>query len=722
MHGNLPGKKSIVMFLMVLIGICIVFSYGIGNVSAVSTSKIYINSTTGNDAWNGQSAIWDGTNGPKRSIKGGVSAVSDGGTVEIDNGKYTGIDNVKISINKNMNIKGLTNGGTTINGTNSGSIFTVGAGVSVNMLNLIIVNGKGPSKGAIINGGTLTMTNCTFKQNKAPDRGGAIYNSQTLSLAKCTFESNSASNYGGAVYNEGKLNIYGTIFKYNKASAADSAGGSIFINTGTVIINKSQFTGNTADNGGALVTGGTTTITNSIFTSNSATASKGIGGAIDNIGTLTVTDSNFTSNNANGDGGALNNLGTASGGSMTLTGCNFKNNMASVRGGAVDNGQHLKISKCSFTSNTALNGGAFHNTNEYAITISNCVFKNNNATEAGGAIMSSSEVTAPLTVTNSSFSGNTAFNGAAIFNYDGLNLKYDNFTSNKAANRGGVVNNEGTLKMTSCNLINNNADNGGAVFNWGDNAVLYFNRIVGNTATQGSAIFNENGPVDASYNWWGTNSNPASKLYGVTVTKWLIMKISAVPTSIHNSGLSTIKVDLTYDNTGIHHTGGYIMDGTPVIYTKTLGTLQTYKGKTTNGISTSILNGGLVAGTSIVSATVDGQTLKTSVVIRDTIPPKVVSTIPTNGVTNFSRLATITIKFSEKIKTSICWSKIKVLDKNGNSVSISKSITNNTLSIKTTQIRMANSWYKVIIPKMAVKDYANNKSDKDCTFQFKTKA
>ena len=61
-------------------------------------------------------------------------------------------------------------------------------------------------------------------------------------------------------------------------------------------------------------------------------------------------------------------------------------------------------------------------------------------------------------------------------------------------------------------------------------------------------------------------------------------------------------------------------------------------------------------------------------VIKDTIAPKVVLTSPKNGAKGFSRTATIIIKFSENIKTSLKWSKIIVKDKYGHIVKISKTI------------------------------------------------
>jgi len=115
----------------------------------------------------------------------------------------------------------------------------------------------------------------------------------------------------------------------------------------------------------------------------------------------------------------------------------------------------------------------------------------------------------------------------------------------------------------------------------------------------------------------------------------------------------------------------------------------------------------------------DSKVAKTSTV--DKIAPKVASTNPKNGATKFSTTAAITIKFSENIKTSTNWSKIYVKNlKTGKTAAISKSISGNTLSIKTTLKRYANYQYQVYIPASAVKDSAGNNLASGYTLKFKT--
>ena len=170
-------------------------------------------------------------------------------------------------------------------------------------------------------------------------------------------------------------------FSVQNLTIANSAGGGINVNPGTLTVTNSTFAGNTNGNGGAINNAGTATVTNSTFSGNTA----GVGGAIGSRGTLTVTNSTFSGNTADVGEGAIDNEGT-----LTVTNSTFSSNTASTTGGAIGTCGPLTVANSTFTGNTA---------------------------GAGGAI---SAVCGPVTVTNSTFTGNTASNtgdafGGAIF-------------------------------------------------------------------------------------------------------------------------------------------------------------------------------------------------------------------------------------------------------------------------------------------------------------------
>jgi hypothetical protein len=76
------------LFVFFVSFLLVIFAYGVGNVSAAPGDVIYVNGS-GNDSWDGQLAVWNGTSGPKASIKNATGTVDNGGTVNIADGIYS---------------------------------------------------------------------------------------------------------------------------------------------------------------------------------------------------------------------------------------------------------------------------------------------------------------------------------------------------------------------------------------------------------------------------------------------------------------------------------------------------------------------------------------------------------------------------------------------------------------------------------------------------------
>jgi predicted outer membrane repeat protein len=115
-----------------------------------------------------------------------------------------------ISLSDSISSLKINGYGKTINGNNEYKLFTIksDANTAINITNLKIINCYS-SYGAIEkNGGTLTLKNVTFMNNKA-EYGGAIdnYGGGKLTISQSTFTNNIATGNGGAIRSRTDLAI-----------------------------------------------------------------------------------------------------------------------------------------------------------------------------------------------------------------------------------------------------------------------------------------------------------------------------------------------------------------------------------------------------------------------------------------------------------------------------------------------------------------------------------
>ncbi len=521
-------KNVIIIFLF-----CSIAFIALSSINSVSAapSIIYVNGSHGNDNWDGTS--WATA---KLSIKNATGAVSNGGTVKIANGVYTGTKNTEIIINKNIIITGQSKTSTIINGTNRAWIFQTGTKVTIQ--NLTLTNGNTTYGGAIVNNGNLILNNCNFRNNYATN-GGVIYNAGNVTVSGSTFTSNraayggavynkgnltvsgsftgnSATQGGGAVYNRGRLTVSGSTFTSNRAtyggsiyntgdstvklSVKDSTfkynnadqGGAILNHGGSLTFSKSTFTSNTAtvDDGGAILnSGGPLTVTYGIFTGN--TAYDG-GGAIHNYGNLNVTNSSFTKNKAE-HGSSIDDVVLGKLYTSIFTNCNFYNNSVIGHGGVIICNDTLTLTNCTFTNNSANYGGTAYNLGN--LIFNNCTFTGNYAKTNGGTVYNKYSLT---------FNGNTCRNnhatyGGAVYNLGNLAINNSIFTGNYAKTNGGTVYNKGSLTFNGNTCKSNRAIYGGAIYTQGKSLIVKKSIFTGNTATgNGGVIYNGGNTITAT--------------------------------------------------------------------------------------------------------------------------------------------------------------------------------------------------------------------------------
>jgi len=185
-----------------------------------------------------------------------------------------------------------------------------------------------------------------------------------------------------------------------------------------------------------------------------------------------------------------------SGDTLSISGITF----AQSAGGNIQNWANLNISNCAFVNNIAgnVNGVGIENVvNTASLNVDNSVFSGNHAgTFAGGGIYSNGT----LTVTNSTFSSNTARFGGAINSNGSLSVTGCTFTNNTVSfgggSSGGAINSDSGVTPVAATITNStftgNAETsgggGGAIKNAAGRMDISGSTFTGNSAFGGGAI------------------------------------------------------------------------------------------------------------------------------------------------------------------------------------------------------------------------------------------
>jgi hypothetical protein len=254
------------------------------------------------------------------SLRQAILDTPAGGTVDFDpslSGTIA-LTSGGLAITKDLTIAGPGQSVITLDGSQSGTVFSVGLGSTVTISGLTIANGElagfNELGGGIINHGTLTLDAVAVEDN-------AVYSSTQEGVA-----------HGGGVYNVGTLTVTDSTFSGNVAGGGGSTGGGAIYNGGTLTVTDSLFADNQAvgpaTGGGAIENGLTMTVTGCTFQDNIARGAGGpSGGAVANFSAATIGESTFSGNSAGGGGGIANVR------LLTLGNCTLSGNSASVGGG-----------------------------------------------------------------------------------------------------------------------------------------------------------------------------------------------------------------------------------------------------------------------------------------------------------------------------------------------------------------------------------------------------
>ena len=289
---------------------------------------------------------------------------------------------------------------------NASRVFSITGG-TVALSNLLIEFGNASADnqrypeaeggGGILNTASLTLTNCSLEENVTGDAlnpgvGAGINNSgagASLTLINCTVEGNVAQyvTSGTGIANSGTL-----------------------LATGCSIFNNEY-----ATSGAGLSNTGTAALTDCTINSNYGNSTAGGGGGVYNAGSLTLNACTVSGNSAGGyyiqvQGGGLWNTG-----SLTMNGCAVSGNSTGGVGGGLANDGTLAMNACTISENSAREGGGLSDSSTGLAQITNCLFVQNIAANAGGMTN-----TGALTLINSTFTGNITTTGNGLFGASGL--------------------------------------------------------------------------------------------------------------------------------------------------------------------------------------------------------------------------------------------------------------------------------------------------------------
>lgn len=336
------------------------------------------------------------------------------------------------------------------------------------------------------------------------------------------------------------------------------------------------------------------------------------------------------------------------------------------------NCSNTSTNDCGFGGGAVIAGGLAGDD----VTVTNVVMSNN-ATAApaagsqdGGAL----NFAGPnLTITNSTFSGNTA-NGGGVFN-EGvgggvyfldqqaisstangfLTITNSSFTNNKTNGGGGgglwaEVSTGDPLTITGSTITGNQAAGGGGTYSGGGiyveqsgttatTATVSNSRIVGNSATgSGNGVYVDEATANLQNNWWGCNAGPGNSGCDSVViidaggfTPVLTLTLTPTASQIPANGATTLTAAIGDSGTCTGYVGNacYVPNGTPVASFNggSLGTVSGSSSTFTSGTATSTFTAGGTAGTDTASVTVDNQTVTATIDIEVAVT---VTTSPAN--------------------------------------------------------------------------------------------
>jgi hypothetical protein len=289
---------------------------------------------------------------PFNSIQAAITAAAPGDTIRVCAGTW--VLSSTLIVEKDLILVGAGDDETILDGNEAVRVLTIGGSDLVGtpivaVRNLTITRGFATGipennwGGGLFNHGTLTLSNVIVTENFA-DFAGGIQNRGALDLVDSRVTVNTTKFSGAGIGNSGSagsgtLTLLRSTVQDNTAGWQEWSGDGGGINNylGTVTIEESQVTGNTAHSGGGIFNQGQGT-----FNSATVTLKNGslvvdnfghFGGGIRNgFGTVIMENGSRVEGNRAGVGGGIDNTGRVS----LDPGSKVTGNAAETLGGGID--------------------------------------------------------------------------------------------------------------------------------------------------------------------------------------------------------------------------------------------------------------------------------------------------------------------------------------------------------------------------------------------------
>ncbi len=261
------------------------------------------------------------------------------------------------------------------------------------------------------------------------------------------------------------------------------------------------------------------------------------GGLYNDNGIVAIHAVTFTAHAANLGAALYNHAGQVSIATSVISG-----NATVSSGGGVFNAAFLTVAESTVANNSTSSssggqGGGIYNANTAALTVTHTTFQGNTPTGAGAGVSN----VGTASIAHCRFIENSTpsiFGGGGIHNYGNITVTDSIFSRNSVDNDGGAINNQlGTASIANSTFTANSAANGGAIANrafYNDLNLVAATCISNSTFTGNSA---ENG--GAVYNLAKNNFQPVA----ITATLSLVNSTIAGNRAQNGGGVASHVVD-----------------------------------------------------------------------------------------------------------------------------------------------------------------------------------